>query len=288
MFLAAVYWTIFRFPRVQVLNNMTDVHFYLFNRNVFSILVPFYEHQRSKQKNKSLETFSSLKDEFIPWLVKAQFCFSTVAALLAKLQGPFTDMSESFLADIETDVFREYRQDKSINDLSCVAYKIAPHDAIVVENTGGIPFVSICQRANSLSQFMELNRLIARNASGNQGQQVPASCLIAPKCQIGADCLVGESCVIGDKCTIKKSVIGSHCQLGNMVKLSNCVIFDHVKLDANVNLTNCIIGSRVIIHEKTIMKDCEVAHHVTIPADSSLKGEVIVNHGSDSEDSIDF
>ena len=273
---------------MQVINNITDVHFYVFSHKVLSVLVPFYEHQRGKSRNKSLEIFTSLKDEFIPWLIKAQFCFPFLSALVAALQEPIRGMSESFLAGIESDTFRGNRQDKALNDLSCIAYKLTQTDSLLpVEDTGGIPYVSICQRANNLAHFMELNRLMAKNISGSQAQ-VPSTCRIAPKSQVGADCFLGESCTIGEKCSIKRSVVGSHCQIGNMVKLSNCVVLDYVQLNSNINLTNCIIGSHVIIHERTTMKDCEVAHHASIQADSTLKGEVITHTCSDSEDSFDF
>ena len=316
---------------------MNDNHFYIFRNDIINILVPFYERQHSgKKRNKKLEIFSSLKDEFIPWLLKVQLEFDSVAALAKALKddvkggvassADISSASSGGLRDNEEpdtasgakfSGLASLRQDPFINELSCVAFNVmetlgdgfALDKNIILKNSpGGLNL--ICQRANSLSSFVDLNRRIARVQTSNAiasgsslpgppsagtvpppnptpSAKIPTSCLIAAKSQVGNDCVLGESCHLGEKSSIKKSILGSCVQIGSHVKLSNCVIFDDVIIEGHCNITNCVIGNNVVIHERATLKDCEIAPNTKVPAEVSLKGEVLVPSSMSYSDSDD-
>jgi serine acetyltransferase len=270
---------------VKVIDHLSDLHLYVMKKAILTVIEEFYEIQHSSQRNKALDTFSSMKDEFLPWLIQSQFAFPSLEALVSKLRVLSRNGTDANSLDVTTQPVQTYRENALINDLSCLIYAISERDA---EGSQSAPiFVSLCQRANTLPSFMELARLVAKNVMGSQGP-VPASCVLAAKSQVGGDCFLGEQCVIGERTSIKRSLVGANCRIGNHVKIANCILLEGSCIEGNVNLANCIIGRHVIVHEKSTLKDCEIGHDVVVEADSNLKGEILVSTSSDSDGSIDF
>ena len=58
-----------KYPRLKVFTNLADIHFYILNPNILSLLSQLRTHQLETNR----EIMVSFREEFIPWLVSRQY-----------------------------------------------------------------------------------------------------------------------------------------------------------------------------------------------------------------------
>eukprot|EP01027_Heterolobosea_sp_BB2_P020757 GEZU01029646.1.p1 GENE.GEZU01029646.1~~GEZU01029646.1.p1 ORF type:complete len:463 (+),score=81.03 GEZU01029646.1:51-1391(+) len=219
-----------RCPNIVMTSRLLDSHFYIFSRWVVDLL---------NQKPK----IASLQYDLVPFLVRRQF--RSAKYLIEKAGFP-----ESVAQQPQELAFQ----------LTTASYNPEDHIqcyAQILKADG-----NFCARANTLANYLEINRELARGAvpsfkPENPRVEIPTD---GTKVQfsIGKDCIVGTGLQPGDKTSIKKSVIGNHCKLGSNVKIVNSVVMDHVTIMDKCTIQNSVICNGAHIKEDAVLKDCQV------------------------------
>ncbi|XP_011405789.2 PREDICTED: translation initiation factor eIF-2B subunit gamma-like [Amphimedon queenslandica] len=225
-----------RTPHFKMHSNLLDSHVYIVSRWVLDYM---QEH---------LKNALSFKREVLPHLLKNQD---------SKILLQF---SERFHDDIDK-LASQYSSSPIPSPTQCHAHTI----------TGA----ELCTRVNTVSLYMEANRMIGQHSSsfmldsGTSGQGIKSSA-------ISGDSVVDESTQLSDKVSVKRSMIGRHCVIGEKVKVINSVIMDHVVIGESCTIQNSILCNQVRLEEKATLKDCTVGPRVTINSKAEHKGELLV------------
>ncbi|XP_046654405.1 translation initiation factor eIF-2B subunit gamma-like [Daphnia pulicaria] len=253
------------FPQISVQGNLLDAHLYVIKKWVCDYIA----------ENRS---FTMLKGEVLPHLVRKQFIKTQRKRNEKEL--PNADVSVvslnttnrdicSFLVDVEEEekirsysVWNDHRGDLrgpyQDHNIRCFAY---------VAKEG------FCLRANSLSNYCELNRQVIKRWN----TMFPDEEITPPvsKAQVGTDCLIGETSQLSDKCSIKHSVIGQGCNIGEKVRITNCIIMDNVTIMKETTLQGSILMSNSVVENSCDLKDCIVGH--TVHSNCKSTNEVLVD-----------
>lgn len=239
-----------RQPNIHVRTDLVDVHLYIIKR----WLIDFF----ACNSNKSM---SSFRGDMLPYLVKKQW----------KKRKDLTDVSngggDSTIARPAEDLFSYFRQQSEIMKIMDMSLKTKPvPNSCGTENNPLSVYALVnengfCMRVNTLSSFVEANRLMSRSVSlvAPNLADVPlvhASVKIEERTQIGADSMVAEDTCIGTKVSVKRTIIGKRCTVGNNVKLANCIILDNVAVKDGCTANNSVICDGVEFGEKCSLKDC--------------------------------
>ena len=173
-------FTSLRFPRTTMSTALEDSHVYVCKRSVLELL----------NENPS---FSSLREEFLPWLCKLQYRHLIPAC-------PNVGIVIHDKPAMRINTLQNFYE---INKRAC--YDFPP---------SRLKFHFFFQILNGATYSIPADRS-----------------LIDQKAQISADSIIGESTQISERTTIKKSVIGRHCIVGKMVKINSCVLLDHCVIE---------------------------------------------------------
>ncbi len=240
-------------PNIKIFTDLLDAHFYIFEKWV----VDYIAHD---------ESFSALKGEVLPKLVKKQFTKLNVKNSSDTEEDKLEFISNKaerlgFESFVKIDAMDEQkRQLSSWNDhignlkgtyhnrmLRCYAFV----------RDGGT-----CLRSNTMHGYWHLNQQIGSllpSLSHNQiGLQIHPNANVQAKAQLGLECFVGENSVIAEKTTIKNCIIGSNCKISEKVRLTNCVIMNNVTIQSLNNISGSIICDDVETSTYCEIKDCIV------------------------------
>lgn len=238
-----------RYPRMKIFTTLLDSHLYVFSKWTLDLLVD--------EKDKKKCRFSSLKNDFVPYLVSCQG-----SALKQKTLPESAKESPMVLA---LSMSSTHSDTTVTGRTSCYASFMEK---------------GYCMRVNSLALYSEINRDIARSASvylpwepKGRGNFIGDPSFIHVQTQIGAECVVGVNSKIGERCSVKKSIIGKNCQIGDNVKIANSIVMDNVIIGNNCTITDAIICDNVNMKENCNVKDSQLCVGVQLTAKSDVKNE---------------
>ncbi|XP_069769182.1 translation initiation factor eIF2B subunit gamma-like, partial [Narcine bancroftii] len=234
-------------PRVHIKTALVDAHLYCLKKWVLDFLV----------ENKS---FTSIRGELIPYLVRKQFASPNTAQLSKD------DVNEDLkITPKPKDIFSYVKEDDLLNlareksfwndhhgDM-CDPYHGTKLRCYVHIMEGGM-----CYRVNSLPSYIEANRQAPKFLSALSQEET----LIHPWAQItdtymvGADCMIGSFTEVAEKSSIKRSIIGASCTIKEKVKITNSVIMDYVIIEEGCCIQGSVICSRAVIEKGADLKDC--------------------------------
>lgn len=188
-----------------------DAHFYVFSHWTLKIL----EVAASKHE------FTSLKGEFVPYLISLQIKSNSPEALNREL-GNFPQLLKPFSRAAQMSGSNSHEKTK----LGCF----------------GVFTNNFCCRVNTIQTLMEQNREIPRLAISDptflyrphepyvqkQRSFISDNSEVGQKSTIAADSVVGSGTVFGEKVCVKQSNLGMNCKVGNNVKITNSLILEDV------------------------------------------------------------
>ena len=241
-------------PDLKIFSNLTDAHFYIFEKWVLDYVIQD-------------ESFSALKGEVLPYLIKKQFSKTNFIEDTEIEDETTLNMKiETERMGIESYAIHDRLDQQKLNlsswndhqgdmkgpyrnrSLKCFAYV----------SEGGT-----CLRANTMQAYVELNRQITNllpTLSHNQiGLQIHPNANVQPKAQLGLECFVGENTNIAEKTTIKSSIIGSNCKINEKVRLTNCIVMDNVTVNSLNNISGSILCDDIQTATNCEIKDCIVS-----------------------------
>ncbi|XP_021812773.1 translation initiation factor eIF-2B subunit gamma isoform X2 [Prunus avium] len=260
--------------QMEIRSDLMDAHLYAFKRSVLQEVLD--------QK----DTFQSLKQDVLPYLVRCQLVSPSSEVLLNG--APQTEengnekassqnnqlMLSQILANSSTPSFHEL-------------YALGPNGTTPVRRTHKCCVYiagksKYCVRLNSIQAFSDINRDVIGDASHLSGYAFSAqnniihpSAELGSKTTVGPHCMLGEGSQMGDKCSVKRSVIGRHCRIGSNVKVVNSVVMNHVTIGDGCSIQNSIICSNVQLQDRVVLKDCQVGAGFVVTAGSECKGEAL-------------
>ncbi|KAF8200896.1 UDP-3-O-glucosamine N-acyltransferase [Pholiota molesta] len=244
-----------RFPRTKLSSSLDDSHVYVCRRAVLDLL---------QQKVH----FSSLREEFLPWLCKIQYSRSKRAKYALRESA-----SQSLALDhstlLDTTPFVDEDLPTPVNAESDTIFSKDLKIGLVVHKNVSDPPM----RINTLQKFHEINRRLLSGATYALPVDPKDRSLIDHKAQISADSIVGESTQISERATIKRSVIGRHCTIGKMVKITGCVLLDHCVVEDGAKLDGCILGKSTQVGQKAELTRCVTQAGYEVSQGEIAKGE---------------
>lgn len=261
-------------PNIHVRTDLTDVHVYILKK----WLIDFIAYNTNKSQ-------SSFRGDLLPYLVKKQWKKPTEDTKSCDLSGDGTIPSTEHRDP--KDVFSYLRQQSAIKKIMDLSLKTKSTFTSNPKEEGPISVYAcihekgFCMRVNTMSSFVEANRLMSKNVSLVAPnlinvQLVHASVKIEEKTQIGADSMVAEDTCIGTRVSVKRTTLGKRCTIGNNVKLANCTILDNVAIKDGCTIQNSVICDGVEIGEKCSVKECLVGSQHILQPGTIISNESLV------------
>ncbi|XP_071799207.1 translation initiation factor eIF2B subunit gamma-like [Asterias amurensis] len=259
-----------RYPFIQVKTRLMDAHMYILKKWVIDFLAD----------NKVGSSYSTVKGELIPHLVKKQFSrrktnqeVPTEPDSLEPLD--IEDTEDIFNYDKEDDMTKKVRTMSSWNEhTGAMSDYFQEGDTLrchtYVMDSG------FCIRANTMAAYCEANRQIPQQKQLlGDDPLFHSTATIKAKSQVGQDSMVGEGSSVGEKVSIKRSIIGKHCTVGDKVKIINSVLMNHVTIGEGCTIQGSVICGDTHIGESIEMKDCLVGSSQKLSPKAKYSNEVI-------------
>ncbi|KAI5117223.1 hypothetical protein M0805_008693 [Coniferiporia weirii] len=242
--------TLWMYSRARLTTKLVDAHVYVCKHAVLDTLQLKKAH------------FDSVREEFIPWLCKAQ-THRTKRQKYNGVLNPITNSPTQSLA------LRHSTSHPPISSKSKAPSSLgsAPSSPSLYDEEGdaGPPSLRIglvihrlengfAARANCVQTYLELNRAALAGITPPLHVYDPA--LVDPKATISPDSLVGASTRIGERSTLKRCAVGSHCVIGKNVRLVGCVLMEHCIVEDGAKLDGCILGKNTRVGARAELVRC--------------------------------
>lgn len=231
--------TFFKFPRMQLRNDLIQNYCYLIKSDLLAGLLT----------NPQLDRVFKIKEELIPFLVRKQLALDTKVEVFIIPEGEFA---------IRVCDIKSYME---ANLLCC-----RPLTGREKSGQASKPLPSALLETGNNSK----NALIDYFRPG-------AGPLPVTFKQISNDNILSEEFKIGEKCVISKSVLGKNIKIGNKCKIVSSIIMDNVTIDDEVNISNSIICSQASVGSKCKVLNSQMALGSSLQANLILKEEIRLN-----------
>ncbi|KAM9844801.1 translation initiation factor eIF2B subunit gamma [Aulostomus maculatus] len=251
-------------PRIHIKTGLMDTHLYCLKKAV----VDFISERKS---------FSSIRGDFIPYLVRKQFS-RTIASQI--LKDDADDQSQRKDDSSTNQELPTSSQDKYLLQLARERSCWNDHHGDMSEAYHGgklrcyvhIVDQGLCYRVNTLAAYIEANRQAPKLIDD---PPINSLAVISERCQIGSDTVIGAHCQIADKTSIKRSTIGNTTTIKEKVKIANSIIMHGVTIKDGCNIQSSLICSNAVIGKGADLKYCLVGNGQQIEAGAERTNEVI-------------
>ena len=204
---------------------------------------------------------SSIKGELLPYLVKRQFSRKQLDVSQNETRGlldcdSFNQTNNGHNDHVDEMDFTSWNDHKGDLKGAYHGRKVKCYVHIVDAKN------SICDRANNLHSYCDLNRrdkilALLSGFDANKGKVHPEA-RVDPKAALGPECFVAEGAKISEKTTTKGSSVGPNSCIEPKVRVTNCVLMENVVIKEGCQISGSVICPRVVIPEKCVIKDCIV------------------------------
>jgi len=254
-----------QFPHTRLSSALEDSHIYVCRRTVLDLL-----HAKLH--------FSSLREEFFPWLCTIQYQLPKRIKYGQALKPTAKASSQTLSLQHSSLLARISNLEDEQNDTNSLAFP-GESDLENLSDTGLTVGIIVHGqsdpgvRVNTLQKFYEINKRMLVNTTYSLPVDPKDRSLIDQRAQISVDSIVGESTQISERTTIKRSVIGRHCVIGRMVKINACVLLDHCVIEDGAKLDGCLLGKNTQIGPKAELTRCVTQAGYEVNAGEIVKGE---------------
>ncbi|KAG8437015.1 hypothetical protein GDO86_007918 [Hymenochirus boettgeri] len=259
-----------RHPRIYIKQGMVDAHLYCLRKYIVDFLA-------------ANESFTSIRRELIPYLVRKQFSSATTSQQKKEEQEDLDTEKDSKPRDIYSFIPQDKLLDRAL-EMSCWNdhrgdMREAYHGCRlrcyvhVAEN-------QLCCRVNTLAMYIEANRQVPRLLCDVcvEDHRIHPSAMITDRLMVGADSMIGSQTLVGEKSSIKHSLLGYACNIKDRVKITNCIIMNDVTVQECCIIQGSVICNNAVIESGADIKDCLVGPGLHIPSKAKCVNEIIMGN----------
>ncbi|XP_013118657.1 translation initiation factor eIF-2B subunit gamma [Stomoxys calcitrans] len=252
--------------KMTIYSRQTDSHIYVIKKGVLEFL-------------KKNENFSTLKGEFLPYLIKKQMAKSSghsttnpVSDTQSEL-GLGTKQNESIFdfitqSNLEQQIFKttlynDNRTKPLYNGdlLRCYALE-APKETIGVRVNTTLSFFAVNQKLSTIWPVL------------CGGQELP---LISPNAVVNStqtkEIAASDNAKLSEKTSLNFSVFGPNCFINPKNIVNKSLIMAHAIIEEGCNIDNCIIGPKAVVKKGTKLKNCLVGANFVVEEGSQLEAK---------------
>ncbi|VEN62600.1 unnamed protein product [Callosobruchus maculatus] len=249
---------------IKMYSNLIDSHIYLLKKWVIKYL-------------KSEDSFSSIKGELIPHIVKKQLSKPPKTAEPRESIVSPKDSGDIFAYAKEDDLDLAIREASAYNDhigdlkpayhqdtIRCYAY-VAPKDTFGA-------------RVNTLMNYWSVSgKIIDHWEKITDGKELVLKHPDATICstQVDNKCVIWDGVNLKEKTSFKNCVIATNTEVNSFSRIFNSIVMNNVTIKEKVAIENCIICDGAIIENGCKLKGCIVGSYHTVEEDSEHTSEVL-------------
>ncbi|XP_011188620.1 translation initiation factor eIF-2B subunit gamma [Zeugodacus cucurbitae] len=254
--------------KITIFSRLVDSHIYVMKKWTIDFLL-------------KKENFSTLKGEFLPYLIKKQ---------MSKKSGSSAappDMHSEVGVNIklENDIFHyasntqlEQRIQKAtlFNDsrikepyngdlIRCYAV-VAPKESLGVRVNTTLSFFAINQKISNIWPKIfndQEHALISSNAVINSTQT--------------KEIAVGDSAKLSEKTSLNFSVFGANCTINPKNIVNKSIIMTSAIIEEGCNIDNCIVGSRAVVKRGCVLKNCLIGPSYAVEEGTKRENQHLTN-----------
>uniref|UniRef100_A0A6I8Q006 Translation initiation factor eIF2B subunit gamma n=3 Tax=Xenopus tropicalis TaxID=8364 RepID=A0A6I8Q006_XENTR len=259
-----------RYPRIHIKMGMVDAHLYCLRKYIVDFLAG--DH-----------SFSSIRRELIPYLVRKQFLSSLTSQQKKEEQEELNGGKESMPNDIYSFITQDKLLDRAL-EMSCWndhrGDMREPYHGSRLRCYVHVAGNELCCRVNSLAMYIDANRQVPRLLCevSNEDPRVHPLAMIADKLMVGADSMIGAQTQVAEKSSIKHSLLGSNCTIKDRVKITNCIIMNEVTIQECCTIQGSVICNNAVIESGADIKDCLVGPGLLITSKAKRVNEIIMGN----------
>nr|AAH41256.2 Eif2b3 protein [Xenopus laevis] len=259
-----------RYPRIHIKMGMVDAHLYCLRKYIVDFL-------------HTNESFSSIRRELIPYLVRKQFLSVSNSQQKKEEQEEHNGGKESLPGDIYSFITQDKLLDRAL-EMSCWndhrGDMREPYHGSRLRCYVHVAGNELCCRVNSLAMYIDANRQVPRLLCevSNEDPRVHPSAVISDKLMVGADSMIGAQTQVGEKSSIKRSLLGSNCTVKDRVKITNCIVMNEVTVQECCTIQGSVICNNAVIESGADIKDCLVGPGLHINSKAKRVNEIIMGN----------
>ena len=264
----------------NLLMNYMDLGFYIFNYSIFDVLdfikSKIEKEKSEKRKNLLKSIVDTIKDDFIPYLIKKSFWKDLNMALIEKYNNELLKVDRirigSKLIDNEKNIKSDY------------CYKIYDYPSYLTiieeiqKSYDDIRPIFFQTKNNEKNYFMNFADKIRDNLENNKryNDGIPEIEFIT------SDSYIADKIENIDKSVkINKTVADKKLKVLEGTKMNSCVIGENASIGKNCRLTNCIIGESAVIGDNCAISDCVIADNYNISEKTNASEKILSNENED-------
>ena len=264
----------------NLLMNYLDLGFYIFNNSIFDVLEFIklkIEKQKSEKKKNNLKSIvDSIKDDFIPYLIKKSFWKDLNMTLMEKSNSNLLKVNRVRIGS------KIINNEKNIKSDYCYKIYDYPSYLTILEEIQK-PYEEIRPiffqtENNEKNYFMNFADKIRDNLENNKkyNDNIPEIELISKESYVADNVKDIQKGVV-----ISKTVANKGLKVSEGTKLISCVIGENTTIGKNCKLTNCIIGELSVIGDNCVISDCVIADNYNINENANFTEKILSNENED-------
>ncbi|XP_067631763.1 translation initiation factor eIF2B subunit gamma [Eurosta solidaginis] len=254
--------------KMTIHSRLVDSHIYVMKNWIINFLL-------------KKENLSTLKGEFLPYLIKKQM--SKKSGSSAAAPDMHSEVGVNMKA--ENDIFHyasnsqlEQRIEKAtlFNDSR---FK-EPYNGDVIRCYAVIaPKESIGVRVNTTLNFFAINRKIPNIWSQFFKPQEHALILknTVINCTQMKEVAVGDSAKLSEKTSLNFSVFGANCTINPKNIINKSIIMTSAIIEEGCNIENCIVGSRAVVKRGSVLKNCIIGPNFAVEEGTKKENQHLTN-----------
>ena len=232
--------------RMNLLFKYIDIGLYIFNDSIFDIL----KSPKFKEKTSKLN-FESIKEAFIPYLIKQTFSKTLNMILIENYKNQLLKAKRVKISA------KLIQNSDDINSEFC--YKIYDYPSYlqiikeIQKPYEQIKPIFFQTKNNSKNYFSNFKDKIIDNLTNNKkfNEEIPELSLISDDTYI-ADVIKS----IEEGAKINKSVVDKNLKIDKNSEIINCIIGLDAEIGKNCEIKNCIIGDNAKIADESKISEC--------------------------------
>jgi len=232
--------------RMNLLFKYIDIGLYIFNDSIFDIL----KSPKFKEKTSKLN-FESIKEDFIPYLIKQTFSKTLNMILIENYKNQLLKAKRVKISA------KLIQNSDDINSEFC--YKIYDYPSYlqiikeIQKPYEQIKPIFFQTKNNSKNYFSNFKDKIIDNLTNNKkfNEEIPELSLISDDTYI-ADVIKS----IEEGAKINKSVVDKNLKIDKNSEIINCIIGLDAEIGKNCEIKNCIIGDNAKIADESKISEC--------------------------------
>ncbi|KAM7343537.1 eukaryotic translation initiation factor 2B subunit gamma [Cochliomyia hominivorax] len=255
--------------KITIYSRLTDSHIYVVKKWVLDYL-------------EKKEHFSTLKGEFLPYLVKKQMSKasdSTVSNNTNQVSDTQSELGTSIKQEdnifsfipnsaldqqiLKTTLYNDNKTKPLYNGdlLRCYALE-APKETIGVRVNTTLSFFAVNQKLSTIWPLL------------CGGQDIP---LISSHAVVNStqtkEIAVADNAKLSEKTSLNFSVFGPNCCINPKNIVNKSLIMAHAVVEEGCNIENCIIGPKAVVKKGTKLKNCLVGPNFVVEEGSILEAK---------------